>query len=65
MRDLRDVIAARSEADRARRDVATYGGNIEDGQDGDAALATLLSATLIAAELRALAVTIDYAAPQQ
>jgi len=60
MADWRDVMEARIVADGARKNAGTYGGMIEDGRASDPALATLLAADAICAELRALAMLIDH-----
>lgn len=60
MADWRDVMEARSAADDAQRDVDRYGGTIEDGGASDQAMMLGLVGRAIVAELRALAVTIDY-----
>jgi hypothetical protein len=59
--DWRDVMEARRIADASRYNAGEYGGAIEDGRTSDPALAVLLAADAICAELRAFATTLDAA----
>ena len=60
MADSTDVMYARIAATHAAEDVQNYGSSIEDGRTSDAALAVLLAAGAVAAELRALGITLEY-----
>jgi hypothetical protein len=62
MADYRDVMHARHEADSALASADAYGGQIEDGREGDGALAALLAARAVCLELRALGMVINYEA---
>lgn len=62
MADWRDVMTARREADSAASSADAYGAQIEDGRVSDSALASLLAARVVALELRALAMLLDYSA---
>ncbi len=62
MAEWREVMSARSGADDATHSADVYGGRIEDGVPGDAALAVLLVGRPICLELRALAVALAYEA---
>lgn len=60
MADRRAALSALHNADDARGNAQAYGGAIEDGRNPVTALAVLLAAEAICAELRALTVTADY-----
>lgn len=65
MTDTDVIMRARRIADAERRSVSNYGSAIEDGREGDVALAILVAASAICAELRVLSMVIDYSAVQQ
>lgn len=64
MSDWRDVMNARNEADAARSILDPSGGAVVAGDSGDVAVAVLLSATAVCAELRALGTAVTYAASE-
>lgn len=61
MADYHDTMQARRAADAERQNALAYGGLIEDGRTSDSALALLLAAEAVCAELRVLSTVIDYA----